>query len=365
MSAGPTSHATRKDTVQLPTAAGVLSRLAAERIVQAGKDVASLFRKTGIPEGLLSEPETRVSVRSQIEFLQLAADSLGDGLLGFHLARDSDLREAGPIFHVMASSETLGDVFERAFRYGPIVNEGIQLHRRPNSFAIEFEHVGIRRLLDRHQIEFWVTASLRLSRLFTGRELIPLYVGFLHQHEGDVSEMERYFGCALDFGAPKDCISFDMQDSRLPLLSADPYLNRFLVDYFEDAISGRQATRHSLRTRVENAITPRLPQGTMSINNVANDLGMSVRTLSRRLADEGLTFSTILEELRSSLATRYLQNSKLSISQIAWLLGYSEVSSFAHAFQRWTGTSPTSVRKQMGEGGTSDKEARSKLDANH
>lgn len=365
MPEGPSSHAARMDAVHLPTAAGVLTRLAAERMVQAGNDVASLLRKSGIPEGLLSEPEARVPVLSQIEFLQLAAEALRDELLGFHLARDSDLREAVPIFHLMASSETLGDAFDRAFRYGPSVNEGIRLHRRPNSFAIEFEYVGIRRLMDRHQIEFWVTASLRLSRLFTGRELIPLYVGFLHQHEGDISEMERFFGCALDFGAPKDCISFDIQDARLPLLSADPYLNKFLVDYFEDAISGRQTTRQSLRTRVENAITPRLPQGTMTINNVASDLGMSVRTLSRRLADEGLTFSTILEELRSSLATRYLQNNNLSISQIAWLLGYSEVSSFAHAFQRWTGTSPTSVRKQMGEGGVSKKASPSKLGADH
>ena len=114
-------------------------------------------------------------------------------------------------------------------------------------------------------------------------------------------------------------------------------MNKFLVDYYEDAISGRQIWRQPLRTRVENAITPRLPHGTMNISNIASDLGMSVRTLSRRLADEGQTFSTILEELRSDLANRYLQNSSLSISQIAWLLGYSEVSSFAHAFQRWTG----------------------------
>jgi AraC-like DNA-binding protein len=365
MPEGPIIHAARKDIAQLPTASGVLTRLAAERVVQAGTDVISLFRKSGVPENILSEPDAQVSVRSQIEFLQLAAQSLGDDLLGFRLARDSDLREAGPIFHVMASSETLGDAFDRASRYCSIINEGVQLHRGQSAFTIEFEYVGIRRLLDRHQIEFWMTAGLRLSRLFTGRELIPLYVGFLHQHEGDVAEMERYFGCALDFGAAKDCISFEAQEARLPLIFADPYLNKFLVDYYEDAISGRQVRRQSLRTRVENAITPRLPQGTMTINNIASDLGMSVRTLSRRLADEGQTFSTILEELRSDMANRYLQNSSLSISQIAWLLGYSEVSSFAHAFQRWTGNSPTSVRKQMGDGSFSERASPSKLGVNH
>ena len=216
MPAGPINHAARQDNAQLPTASGVLTRLAAERVAHAGADIISLLRSSGISENILSEPDARVSVRSQIEFLQLAAESLGDDLLGFRLARDSDLREAGPIFYVMASSETLGDAVERASRYCSIINEGVQVHRGLNAFTVEFEYVGIRRLLDRHQIEFLVTAGLRLSRVFTGRELIPLYVGFLHQHEGDVSEMERYFGCTLDFGAVKDCISFEAQEARLP-----------------------------------------------------------------------------------------------------------------------------------------------------
>ncbi len=364
MPEGPTTDAARKDSAQLPTASGVLTRLAAERVVQAGTDVIRLFRDSSVPENFLSEPDARVPVRSQIEFLRLAAETLGDSLLGFHLAKDADLREAGPIFHVMASSETVGDAFDRAVRYCSTVNEGVQLHRGANAFTIEFEYVGVRRLLDRHQIEFWATAGLRLIRLFTGRELIPLHVGFLHRRDDDVSEMERYFGCAVEFGAPKDSICFEGQDAKLPLISADPYLNRFLVDYYDEAVSRRQHKPQSLRTRVENAIAPRLPHGTMNINNIASDLGMSVRTLSRRLADEGLTFSTILEELRSDLANRYLQNSSLTVSQIAWMLGYSEVSSFAHAFQRWTGHSPTSVRKQMSEGSFSESGVASKYSVN-
>ncbi|WP_040638440.1 AraC family transcriptional regulator [Microvirga lotononidis] len=339
-----------------------MTRLAADRLVQAGFELIPLLKEAGIPDDILSEPDTRVSVRSQIDFLRLAAEALGDDLLGFHLAKDTDLREAGPIFHVMASSETVADGFDCAVRFCSILNEGVQLHRGPNAFTMEFEYVGVRRLLDRHQMEFWVTAGLRLIRLFTGREIIPLSVGFLHQRDGDVSEMERYFGCAVEFGAPRDTLSFDAQDGKLRLLSADRYLNKFLVEYYEETILRRRSMRQSIRNRVENAITPRLPHGTMSINNIASDLGMSVRTLSRRLSDEGLTFSSILEDLRSDLANRYLQNNSLSISQIAWLLGYSEVSSFAHAFQRWTGNSPTSARKQMGEGSFPQGAAPTKID---
>ena len=350
MPKGPINHAPRRDNLRLPTAAGVLTRLAADRLMRSGFETGPLFRSCGIPDNVLSEPGSRVPVRSQIEFLHLAAETLGDDLLGFHLARDSDLREAGPIFHVLASSGPVAEGFEHAARLCSILNEGIQLHRGTNAFTIEFEVVSVRRLLDRHQMEFWMTAGLRMIRQFTGRELTPLNAGFIHLRDGDVSEMERYFRCPVEFGAAKDHLSFDAQDGKLPLLSADPYLNRFLVDYYDDELSTRRSMRQSLRARVEKVIAPRLPHGTMSIGNIASDLGMSVRTLSRRLSDEGLTFSAILEELRSDLANRYLQNDSLSISQIAWLLGYSEVSSFAHAFQRWTGHSPTSVRKQMGEG---------------
>jgi AraC-like DNA-binding protein len=343
------SYPIRRDVIAFPSASGVLSRLAAERVIQAGIDVRPLLKKADLPEDILNDPHVRVKVRGQIDFIELAAEALEDNLFGFRLAKDTDLREAGPIYYLMASSETLGEAFEYAARYNPIINEGIQIQRGPNAFTLAFEYIDVKRILDHHQIEFWMTASLRLSRLFTGRELIPTYVGFIHRHEGDVSEMERYFGCNLDFGAAKDQISLEAHESRLPLVHSDPYLNRFLIGYFEEAVAGHSVRQQSIRTRVENAIVPRLPQGTMSIGNIANDLNMSVRTLSRRLAQEGATFSTILEELRSNLASRYLQDNDLTISQIAWLLGYSEVSSFAHAFQRWTGNSPTYARRQISD----------------
>ncbi|MGO4574238.1 AraC family transcriptional regulator ligand-binding domain-containing protein [Microvirga sp. 2TAF3] len=342
------SHPIRKGLAALPTAVGVLSRLAAERAIQAKIDVGPILNRAGLPTTLISESNVRVSARSQILFLNMIAEVLDDNLLGFHIAQDFDIRELGSFYYVMASSEKLGDAIAREAHYSSIVNEGLRIsYQRANSFTIDFEYVGVERHLDRHEMEFWITCTLRKSRFFTNRELIPAYVGFVHRHEGDLSEMERYFACSLNFGASTDRISFEPQAADLSLVTADPYLNRFLVEDYEKAIARRQLSRNPLRTRVENAITPRLPHGTVNIGNIASDLGMSPRTLSRRLAEEGLTFSTVLDELRSALAERYLQNSELSISQITWLLGYTEASSFVHAFQRWAGKSPTDARRQI------------------
>lgn len=348
MSQRKVNHPIRKGLAALPTAVGVLSRLAAERVIQRGSDVSPILNKAGLPMSLMTDTGIRVSVRSQILFLNLVAEALEDNLLGFHIAQDFDIRELGSFYYVMASSEKLGDAIAREAHYSSIVNEGLRIsYQRASALTVDFEYVGVERHLDRHEMEFWITCTLRKSRFFTKRELVPNHVSFVHRHAGDLSEMERYFSCQLNFGGAVDRIAFDLQAADLPLVTADPYLNRFLVEDYEKAISRRQISRNPLRTRVENAITPRLPHGTVSIGNIASDLGMSPRTLSRRLSDEGLTFSAVLDELRNALAERYLQNSDLSISQITWLLGYTEASSFVHAFQRWAGKSPTDARRQI------------------
>jgi AraC-like DNA-binding protein len=131
---------------------------------------------------------------------------------------------------------------------------------------------------------------------------------------------------------------------ELPLIHADPYLNNLLLKYCEATITGRRGNVSQLRTRVENAISSLLPHGRVVVDDVARSLGMSKRTLARRLSDEGLNFTEVLQQLRRYLAVRYLDDPKLHISKIAWLLGFNEVSAFTHAFKRWTGKTPSQMR---------------------
>jgi AraC-like DNA-binding protein len=141
-----------------------------------------------------------------------------------------------------------------------------------------------------------------------------------------------------------DEIAFDASVADLSILSADTYLNEILISTCEEALSRRPAAQGSLRAAVENAIVPLLPHGKAQIGGIAQRLGYSRRTLARRLAQEGLTFSDIVERLRNDLARQYLTDHGLSISQVAWLVGYREVSAFTHAFKRWTGETPRAAR---------------------
>jgi AraC-like DNA-binding protein len=118
----------------------------------------------------------------------------------------------------------------------------------------------------------------------------------------------------------------------------------FLLKYCEAALANRTGETKQLRTRVENAISSVLPHGRVLVGDIARNLGMSRRTLERKLAEEGLNFTEVLQQLRRDLAARYLRDRNLHVSKIAWLLGFHEVSAFTHAFKRWTGETPSQMR---------------------
>ena len=329
----------------LPTATGGIARHAYARARQAGIELRPLLEKAGLTEQQIEDRDARILVRAQIGFLNLVADAVRDPYLGFHLAESIDLRELGLLYYVAASSETLGDVLQRVARFSSITNEGLFLQYRAGAdLRIEFGYVGVARHLDRHQIEFSMTLLMRLCRKLVGRQLAPSRLRLTHGRGGERSEFAAFVGAKIDFEARVDELTWPRKTKDLVVVSSDPYLNSLLVASCEEALSRRRASRGAFRSAVENTIVPLLPHGKALASEIALRLGVSQRTAARRLSFEGLTFSEVLDALRGDLARRYLADEKLSISRIAWLLGYREVSSFTHAFKRWTGKTPRQAR---------------------
>jgi AraC-like DNA-binding protein len=328
-----------------PTAIGALTRLAYEQAKAAGIDLGPLLKRANLPLSLIENQGARLRVRDQISFLNLVADDLGDDFIGFHLALRSDLREIGWLYYIMASSETACEALQRAARYASIVNEGLSLnYADKGDVVIKIQHVGISRHMDRHQIEFVMTFLVRICRHLTGLRLAPAHVKFIHRRVSAPSDFLELLGGNVQFGATVDEIAFATTIKNTPIASADPYLSKLLITYYEEALYRRANYRGSFRSLVENAIVPLLPHGRPPVGEIARRLGISQRTFARRLSLEGLTYSKVLEHLRSNLAERYLTEDNLSISEIAWLLGYQEVGAFTHAFKRWTGKTPRKAR---------------------
>jgi AraC-like DNA-binding protein len=336
-----------KSIESMPSATGGIARLVCARLRGSGIPLRPLLSKAGLTIEQIDEPGTRLAVRSQIKLLELAADALRDDLLGFHLARDYDLRELGLLYYVLASSEILNEALDRVARYSGIVNEGVSLKFRATREAvIAMNYVGVERQSDRHHIEFWLVSLVRLCRQFANRRLLPSRIRVIHHRNRPPAELRSFLGCGIEFTSDMDEIVFPATIKLMPIHSSDPYLNELLTKYCEEALGRQGAERSTLRSSVENAMAPLLPHGKARAVEVARRIGMSHRSLARKLSSEGLTFSEISNELKVKLAKHYLRDGDLPISEIAWLLGYREVSAFSHACKRWTGMNPRQLRER-------------------
>lgn len=330
----------------IPKAAGGIVRMACTRLGEMGKDPAPVLAKAGMTAQQAGNPAIWLEVRSQIKLLELAAAELQDDLLGFHLARSFDPREIGLLYYVMASSERLEDALQGAERYSRILNEGIRLRfsLQDGAATIGLDYVNVDRTADRHQIEFWLVALVRICRQVTDTRLAPSQLKMRHHRNETPEEFRAFFGCDVEFGADADAVSFPAKLAELPVAGRDEYLNELVRQYAEEALARRSCDRPVLRAKVEETLPGLLPHGKAVATEVARRLGMSSRTLSRKLGEEGTSFAEILDQLRAVLAKHYLDDESLPVSEIAWLLGYREVSSLTHAFKRWTGTTPRHFR---------------------
>ena len=329
----------------LPTASGAIARAAYARALETRLEVSPLLKSAHLTPQQIKNSQYRIPVKNQIQFLSVVADKLPDPFLGIHLAEGIELREAGLVYYVIASSETLGDALRRLARYSGLTNEGVRITcHEGKDITVKFEYVGVSRLSDRHQIECFVVILLRLCRLLTGRSLSPTGVKLAHRRTELPAGIKKMFGCNVSFGSNIDEVVFPRLAKNIFTVNADPYLGSLLERYCEEALSNRSAPSGAWRVKVENAIVPLLPHGQAKIGEIAQRLGTSVRTLIRLLASEECTFSEVLDALRLDLAKSYLRDQDLPISEIAWLLGFQEVSSFFHACKRLTGKTPQQVR---------------------
>jgi AraC-like DNA-binding protein len=327
-----------------PMATGGLARLAAEEACSSGIKLAPLLETAGLTLDQIRDSDERLRVNAQIAFLEGVARAMGRDRLGFELAQHFDLRRIGLLYYVAASSATLLEALQRAERFSAVSNEAVAIACiDAPAFEIRLNYAGVARHSDRHQIEFFLVALVRICRFLTGRAIAPISVRIAHARSGDLSAYHSFFGCRAEFQADCDSVIFGDECKLLPVVSADPYLNSILVRHCDETLASRRKAGSLLRVKVENVLATLLPHGRPTIKAVARQLNLSSRTLSRRLATEDLRFGLILEEMRRDLAIRYLEDATLSISQIAWLLGFQEVGAFTHAFRRWTGSAPSEM----------------------
>jgi len=287
-----------------------------------------------------SGPTATYPLRQWRAMLELARIRLDDPQLGLHLGQTTTPSHFGMLGYLWLNSANLGEALTVGNKYMRLLLQRpiqMRVHVRGASISLEWEME--REPQDALSIEVHITAMVELIRNMSGQALPAECVRFMHPLQGDQRAYDDYFGCRVLFDQPVLGLRFRSSYLSLPVRNADPDLLILLANH-ANAVLDSLPDCDSLKHTVQSCIVRILHSAEPGIDQVAELMHLSPRTLQRRLDDSNLNFRQLLDETRLRLAQAYLNDPRLQIKDVAHLLGFSEQSAFNRAFKRWTGISP-------------------------
>jgi AraC-like DNA-binding protein len=313
--------------------------------ISRGVEAGPLLDAAGVAAADLTDPDGRIT-HDQFEVVLLeAVRRTGDPDFGLHMGElMSHARLPGALHAAVFASTTLGDGYRRLSRFMGLIHGRAELRLEVRGDVARLWHrLGVASAeAGRHLGEWLLSACFTRGRMLVGPGFSVREVTFAHQAPASTTEHARIFAAPVRFGQPVDALVFDHRLLDLPADGADPVLLRVLDAHLEQIAPPAPPPDLLLavRTRVGEALKGRCPP----IASVAARLHMSPRSLQRRLADLGTSYQALVSDVRRELALRHLSEGTLAISETAFVLGFSEVSTFHRAFKRWTGQTPASFR---------------------
>ena len=321
---------------------GITDMLAAE-----GLDVRALLADAGIDGAALGSLGGRVPTEQISRLWELAAERSGNPAIGLkqhHVARPASFDVVG---YTMMSCADLRGAYERLRRYLLILSDALTmtLSEERDKYRITFALFGGNRPVPRQRIEFILASLTALCRWISAREVHPVAVELSYPRPADIAPYREAFSCPVAFDAANNCLVYALADLTVPLPTSNPLLaaqhERFAAEYL------RHFDQAQTSYRAREVVIRRLPDGEPRREHVAGELGMSERTLQRRLEEESTSFGDLLDNTRRELAEQYLSRLHLSLAEAAYLLGFQDQSSFFRACKRWFEVSPGQYRSQL------------------
>lgn len=342
---------------EIPTHSVVWSQALLQRLSLQGVSNRSALKGLGIDPTKFNSPDARWSFKNTLELFERASVLTKDDLVGFHFAQSTDLvKKAGLLAYVGVSAPTVGGYLRNITRFQRVLGDACKtaLEEGPDITILRW-HYDISSAAPVGQYaEFGAVGTVFALRDYANRQLHPSHVRLAHQRQSNIEAFGRFFGCSVQFGCPENEIAFKTADMSVPLLTADDDLQLALMAICENTLAQMPQKPNSVSRKVERHLTARLASGNAQQNAIAAELGMSPRTLARRLSEEGTSFVSVVADLRKALARDYLLNTALPLTEIAFILGYTDASSFSTAFRRWYQKTPSAYREQPAQAGLQD-----------
>lgn len=325
-------------------------------VEKAAGSSAGLLQAAGLSEEDVRDPERLLPFDGLVKAWQAAITLCKDPLLPIRLGERTHPADFGILGTLAQSAATLGEALELGVRYERLVNQSFGSFLFPMDGhlcnRLDMPPLPVEQLRPMVEFDFSAQVSFGHFLMRSARQIPmgPVRVHFRHAPAGPVRFYEDHFGCPVSFGADHNEIILpqDVLSMRLP--SADPALLQRLREYVEERLARDARPVSPLVQRIEKLVMPRLPYGLPELKDVASQLGVSVSTLKRRLSEQETHYQGVCDSLRHRLALQYVSEPERSMVDVAFMLGFSELSTFYRAFKRWTGITPQQYRRQVSPG---------------
>ena len=326
--------------ISVAAATGLLDAIAA-----AGGNPDQILRTVGLERSVLATADAFIASTTFSWLLEEASRATGDKCFGLHFGEHFDPKDIGVLAYVVVNSPTIALAIQNIARYVTIHSSAARV-----SFGIEGERGYLRSLLARAVLhsrrqhnEFTMAVLVKTFRIVATSDWAPLEIQFAHEAPAESSEHSRFFACKVLFDCATNALVVDRDFVHRPVPAADEKLYRILKQYVERILS--EMPRHNdFLDAVRKAIGESLGEGESKRTRIADKMSMSGRTLERRLNAHGVVYRKLLDDMRRQFALNYLRDTRHTLTEVAFLLGYSEVSAFNRAFKRWTGSTPLEYR---------------------
>ena len=316
--------------------------------VDDGARRRALFRSIGVDPDAPIDPKVMLRDGDYYDLCERVTREAEEGVsLPLRVGASMRCDDYGAFGLAWKSAIDLRRSYQRAERYGRVLTSvsSYEVQEDAGRFFMALLRKGERRLGLRISNEQTVVAITQISREVSQKPFSPLAVHFKHPAPGDLSAHERYFGCAVHYSSDRDALEVSEEQLATPNRLGDPGLSDFFDTHLKQDLA-QLSDDESLEQRVRIQISQALSDGTPGVAEVAERLGMSGRTLQRRLADQDCAFHGLVDETRRELAERLLRRTDYALAEVAFLTGFSEQSTFTRAFKRWSGRTPAHYRKE-------------------
>ncbi len=310
-----------------------------------GVDINNLLREAGLPQSQLVNPNQRIDVSQMTQLWQAASRLTGDPCFTLRLADHAQADMFSGFGLAIVFSDTIGDAIRKTCRYSTVASSAANLEAAPGANDTLEVIFRLHTPVAGEALEAFMACGGRILKQISQRRFKPAQVHFCHDKSKYQERFEEFFEAPVFFNASVYKFVLDKETLDLPCYQSNPDLARSIESWMAEYLATIESP--PLAAKVRQLLLENITDGVLDQVAVADKLAMSTRALQRGLQQDGLSFRELLDNTRRDLAQKFLGQQELSLTEICYLLGFSDQSNFTKAFKRWTGETPAGYRQAL------------------